>query len=210
MKHLSFVFSKIYDFLFKKSSVPFVPEKKILFLDLDETLVYSRTDARQDFDYRLEVQLDPLDVHLTPIYVLLRPHVFHFLEHAKLLYNVIFFTASMKTYADALLDLISPGTPRFYRESCTLYQGGYIKDIGQFGFNPKDMILLDNMEECYRLQPQNGLPIKSYDGNKNDNELLKLVPFLMELSKCDDVRPKIQEYKQRLRSQVINTREIFL
>lgn len=38
-------------------------------------------------------------------------------------------------------------------------------------------------------QPDQAILIRPFYGDPMDNELMKLVPFLIELSKCSDVRP---------------------
>jgi TFIIF-interacting CTD phosphatase-like protein len=45
------------------------------------------------------------------------------------------------------------------------------------------------MVVSFGLHLDNGIPILDFDGHTPDDELLRLIPFLQELSKADDVRP---------------------
>lgn len=47
-----------------------------------------------------------------------------------------------------------------------------------------------------KLQPQNGLLIKSFFSDSRDKELMRLIPFLVFLSNLDDVRIVKDWYKQ--------------
>lgn len=75
------------------------------------------------------------------------------------------FTASVKGYADTILDHLDPdGTlihHRFYRDSCILDKesGVYIKDLRIFeGWSLSDIILVDNAVYSFARQLDNGIP----------------------------------------------------
>ena len=50
------------------------------------------------------------------------------------------------------------------------------------------MILIDDTAQCMKLQPHNGLVIKSFYMDMRDKELIRLMPLLVFLSEVDDVR----------------------
>ena len=52
----------------------------------------------------------------------------------------------------------------------------------------KNMILVDDNPFSYLENLSNAIPIKPYEGDKYDGELLKLQKVLEELANCDDVR----------------------
>ena len=66
------------------------------------------------------------------IHILKRPHLDTFLEQMSQLYEIIYYTASVKEYADAIIDYIDPnryGSIRLYRESCKRIDGSFVKDL---------------------------------------------------------------------------------
>jgi hypothetical protein len=108
------------------------------------------------------------------------------------LYEVVIFTASLSQYARPLvnrLDKLSQNIPQLYREHCTFHNGMYfVKDLSKLGRDMKDVIIIDNSPSAYLFQPENAIPIVSWYQNKSDKELSKLIPFLTNLAKVDDVR----------------------
>jgi hypothetical protein len=109
-------------------------------------------------------------------------------------FNIYVFTASIKKYAKPLLSLLDMNNyiiKKFYRESCTLSDGKFIKDLKSLNLNLNDVIILDNNPISYKYNKRNGLPIKSWHYDKNDKELIKIIPLLNFLSTVDDVRKYI-------------------
>ena len=198
--------------------------KKILILDLDETLVHSsfqplgldHNNKIIEPDIFLKILFDNKYYNL---YVLTRPYINEFLKEMNKLFIIYIFTASIKEYANPLLNEIDKNhiiTKRFFRDSCTVTKDGkYIKNLNNLNFNLKDVILLDNNPISYSFNKTNGIPIKSWHNDKNDKELIKIAHFLNFISSVDDVRyfiPKVVEnneinyYKiNKIITQQINT-----
>ena len=59
-----------------------------------------------------------------------------------------------------------------------MIDNAYVKDLKRLGRDLKKIVLVDNSPVCYSLQPENGIPIKSWYGDKTDTELYKLTDFL--------------------------------
>ena len=166
---------------------------KTLVLDLDETLVHSSVELIPDPHITFTAEIDGKS---TEFYVLIRPGVSNFLEKMCELYEVIIYTASIKCYANEILKRIDPRNlifHRLYREDCTILGSNIIKNLARLGRDLKDVIIVDNSPLCYRMQPCNGIPVKTWIGDEDDKELEELMPVLEGLAKVDDVRDYLRE-----------------
>jgi CTD small phosphatase-like protein 2 len=124
----------------------------------------------------------------------LRPYIFECLEEANKLFQVGVFTASHKSYADAILDFIDPENKlfsfRLYRDSCLKTPDGYyVKDLRIFQDRAlSDLVLIDNSVYSFAYQIENGVPIIPFYHDKNDEELFHLITYMQGVSLVDDVR----------------------
>ena len=172
--------------------------KKILILDLDETLVhssfypfnYNGENIRPDISFNILFNNKYYD-----IFVLFRPYFKEFLNKMNKIFNIYIFTASIKEYAEPLLkklDINNLIKKKLFRENCTLSEDyKYIKDLNTLNENLKNVILIDNNPNSFRYNKCNGIPIKTWHYEKNDRELIKIIPFLTFLSTVEDVREYI-------------------
>ena len=151
---------------------PFFPPKKendnrdyCLVLDLDETLVHYFEDE-------------------TESYVKVRKGTEKFINELSKYCEICIFTASTKYYADIVIDgfdyhhLVDF---RLYRQHTSASNGINIKDLSKLGRNLEKIIIVDNIEENYQLQPNNGINISDFEGDENDNELEFLLEDLLEI-----------------------------
>ena len=171
--------------------------KKTLVLDLDETLVHVFSNP-QVFE-TIEVKCRFSQTEFRTFYVKKRPYCDSFLRKMASLYRVIIFTASQKAYADQIIDLLDPKgdliSARYYRDSCTRRNGQMVKDLGLFGVDPRDIVMVDNLALSFGLQPENGVPVVCYWGDdEEERELADLAHFLEFLNRQDDVRVSIQNH----------------
>jgi Dullard-like phosphatase family protein len=161
--------------------------RKLLLLDLDETLIHCTGDSSQRHKFDREVDfINHEGIPLTG-YLNVRPHTTRFLEVMSEHFEVVIFTASMKYYADRILKIIDPQrkfvSEVFYRDSCCRTRNEkLVKDLTIFkGIPLADMILVDNNMYCMWPQPENGIPVINFEHDRKDQELLKLEPFLLSL-----------------------------
>jgi TFIIF-interacting CTD phosphatases, including NLI-interacting factor len=116
-----------------------------LILDLDETLVHYVDNGTES---RLNV----------------RPGCNEFLVEVSKYYEVVIFTAALQDYADWAIDTIDlqkSVTSRLYRQHTVSTGPVFIKDLSRLGRDLSKVIIIDNVAENFRLQPGNGLFIKS-------------------------------------------------
>lgn len=162
--------------------------KKTLVLDLDETLVHSSFKPVEDPDFVIPVDIEG---KMVDVYVLKRPGLDHFMERICPRFETIVFTASLSKYANPLLDLLDESEVvrwRLFREACCPYEGNYVKDLERLGRNLAETIIVDNSPLSYIFQPSNAVPIGPFMGEKDDQELLDLIPILEMLDEAEDVR----------------------
>ncbi|KAF5475210.1 hypothetical protein F2P56_007040 [Juglans regia] len=163
-----------------------------LVLDLDETLVHSTLEPRDDADFTFTVFFD-MKEHT--VYVKQRPYLHTFLERVAEMFEIVIFTASQSIYAKQLLDVLDPAgkliSRRVYREACIFADGSYTKDLTVLGVDLAKVAIIDNSPQVFRLQVNNGIPIKSWFDDSSDSALISLLPFLETLVDADDVRPII-------------------
>lgn len=180
--------------------VPACPGRsnKILILDLDETLIHTtnhNSSASSDRRYVLDLSEDRMSGTM-------RPYVKEFLQFAKdNFHEVVIWTAATKDYADAVVDLLFDSDSRpllvLSREDCrydpAVYGGSYTKPTHrlahQQGWDPKLVLMLDDRPYTFAHNPQNGLLIRSYQGENDDNELVKAMAWMASpaFHRCDNV-----------------------
>jgi len=177
--------------------------RKTLVLDLDETLIHSSLDPldpvpEPDFAFTLDC-----DGEYHSIYVHKRPGVDEFLAQLAKKFELVVYTASDESYANAVLDQLDPNgllAFRLFRDACTVRQKGsslqYIKDLSRLGRNLQSVAIVDNSPTCYSFQPSNAIPIKTWKGDPDDRELQDLLPILGALAAAEDI-PAVLRLSQR-------------
>lgn len=114
-------------------------------------------------------------------------------------YEICVFTAGTQDYADAALDFIDPDRQiikhRLYRQHCVNpVHGVYVKDLRIIRDRElKDIVIVDNSIISFAYQFDNGIPIKAYMRQQQDEELLFMVTFLEEIYSYPDHRNHIRK-----------------
>ena len=184
--------------------------RKVLVLDLDETLIHSRhagllrssEDPGFPPDFILRVAIDN---HPVRFLVHKRPHVDHFLSVVSQWFELVVFTASMEIYGKGVADKLDRSQKmlhrRYYRQHCTPDLGTYTKDLSTITTDLSSVFILDNSPGAYRLYPDNAIPIKSWFSDPSDTALLELLPVLDALRFVSDVRSILRSVRRNTQAQ---------
>ena len=71
--------------------------------------------------------------------------------------------------------------------------GVFVKDLRIIADRDlKDIVIVDNSIVSFAFHLSNGVPISSFTGSDNDEELLFLVTLLEEIYCFDDIRPQLE------------------
>ena len=183
----------------------FLPPKKTqkhktLVIDLDETLVHSYFDNYPPRKPHISFEIN-LNQKNVQVYTLIRPGAIEFLEKMSEFFEIVIFTASLRIYALPIINFMDKKKKcefKLFREHCSTFNNGFIKDLKKLSRDLNNLILLDNNPNCYLLNNENAIPIKTWIDNINDKELYKIIPYLQFLSKEDikDIRPILSKVKR--------------
>ena len=178
---------------------PPVDGKITVIFDLDETLVH--TEA---FKPHPSVQI--ITFPNSEDYVFLRPGADVVLKYCYDNFDCFIFTAANQAYADFIIDYLCPSIPpdhRFYRNSCYIKNGRAIKYISMFNRDPQKIVLIDDNYYNSQANNENVLKIEPWRGYPDDLLIFTwLIPTLMKMRGCSDVRPIIKEALKDLEKQV--------
>ena len=184
-------------------------QKKILLLDLDETLVHadfseefiddkydtiikfkSKNEENEKNDFFsdddstwCDANDSEDDLHSVGLFV--RNGVNDFLKEANKYFDIGIFTASVKEYADAVISFLDPENKlikfRLYRNNCINFNDSFfVKDLRIFKkVDLGKIILVDNSMYSFAAQINNGILINSFFNDKNDYELNNVLEYLI-------------------------------
>ena len=157
-----------------------------LVLDLDETLI----------SYQKELAS-----------VILRPGLKEFLHRMKKIYELILFTSATHDYVDPIVNFIEKDEKYFdyilYRRHLSFDEKGeFFKNLNLLNRNCKKIIIVDDTEKNFKLHKSNGICIKPFFGN-NDNNILNmmtqiLIKIRLDAEKSGDIRLSLKQAKRDL------------
>ena len=168
--------------------------------------------------YTLVLDLDETLVHFfyTPSggTFLIRPFCVQFLEEMAKIFEIVIFTAALKDYADSILDILDPNkiliNYRLYRHHTSLSGITFCKDLSKIGRDLSRTLIIDNLADNFKLQPNNGIPIWTWIDDMKDtqlNDLGKILKILIE-KKPGDLRPIIKRFKEDINKKMRNNMNI--
>lgn len=167
-----------------------IANRKLLLLDLDETLVHARgTPLEREEDFRVG-----------EYFVYRRPHVDAFIVGVLERFDVAVWTSSGEHYAAQVIDRIFPaGALKFVWSSnrCTMTRdlntGEFTnkKDLAKLkrqGYALESIIAVDDTPSKYSRSYGNLVTVKEFVGDTADNELPLLLRYLDTLIPVANVR----------------------
>lgn len=191
--------------------------KKFAIFDLDETLVHCEVKHWEKCEVALDVKM-PCGTTVK-IGINLRPFIKEVLQETLKNYIIIIFTASQKSYADAVLNYLDPDYKifrhRLYRENCIKIKFDedyiYVKDLRIFtNIDLKKTVIIDNSVLSFAFQLENGIPVLPFYNNKKDEELKFLKNYLIHLKNVYDIREenkrkfKLEYFLKKASSENVN------
>jgi carboxy-terminal domain RNA polymerase II polypeptide A small phosphatase len=165
--------------------------RKLLILDLDETLLYA-TEAALD---------RPEDFRVYDYFVYLRPFLDRFVQFCLAHFRVAVWTSSGSLYAAHVVDKIFPSidalefvwsegrcTIRFDPEDRDQFALKPLKKVRRRGYNLEQVLVIDDTPKKHQKNYGNLIPVREYHGSLEDNELLCLEKYLITLEQVPNVR----------------------
>ena len=177
--------------------------KKILLLDLDETLIHA--DFNNEYVNNEINKYDKIisfedENEIISVGIFIRNGLNIFLKELSKDFIIGIFTASYKNYADAIINYIDPNKNyikfRLYRDNCIQINNISIKDLRILkGIDLKNVILVDNSMYSFANQLNNGILINSFYCDKNDVDLFSVMNYLKcFVNNADDIREVNKEF----------------
>ena len=182
------------------------------FIEIPPPFLPKLPNNLENTTYTLVLDLDETLAHFffTPSggTFLIRPYCFKFLEEMKKIFEIVIFTAATKDYADSILDIIDPDNKyinhRLYRSHTTICNFTFVKDLSKIGRNLNKTIIVDNLADNFKLQPNNGIQIGTWTDDMKDTQLNDLALILQQIleKKPDDVRMIIKKLNEEINKNV--------
>jgi hypothetical protein len=141
--------------------------------------------------------------------IYLRNGLLSFLSMIKPYYELISFSCEPNDISENIIKEIESQKKyfdyNFTRQHSILYENTLVKDISLIGRDLSKIIIVDDDENCFKLNKENGIKIGVYNGNnENDNVLFELKKILILIYKknYEDVRIAIKEFSNDIKNKV--------
>jgi len=172
-------------------------DRKLLILDIDETLIYAS-------ECPLDRSPDFIAGHY---FVYRRPELNTFLHVCEKYFNLAVWTSSNSLYANAVCSQIFHRDTvlefLWSRERCTwrfnpnLYDYEWLKDlkkVKRIGYSLEKVLVVDDSPAKLSRNYGNLVSLKAFTGDKDDRELLLLSRYLPTLASVVNVRTVEKRY----------------
>ena len=90
---------------------------------------------------------------------------------------------------------------RLYRQHTTILGCSIYKDLSKIGRDLSRVIIIDNLKENFRMQPNNDIFIKNWTNDINDIQFKDILKILKDIVALDvhDVRTIIQKMNEEIK-----------
>ena len=143
--------------------------------------------------------------------VILRPGLISFLSMIKPYYELISFSSEPDNITKSIIKEIESKEKifdyNFGREHCVLCENTLVKDISLIGRDLSNIIIVDDNENSFKLNEENGIKISKFEGydinnNKNENALfeLKKILILIYKSNYNDIRLALKDFEYEIKN----------
>jgi RNA polymerase II subunit A small phosphatase-like protein len=183
--------------------------RRLLVLDLDETLIHTQKEIPHQFP----------DFIFDGFFVFFRPNYKDFLKECGKYYDIGIWTASTSSYAHPIVTELFRSLPPpvfiFSRDKCSqridwknkeMFYVKRLKKVRKLGYSLTTTLVVDDRPETFQENYGNGIEIKPYYGQEEDEELYWLVQYLISLNDEPDVRLVDKSFWKRLSSAVLTAR----
>ena len=129
-------------------------------------------------------------------------------------YELIIFTAAIEEYADYIVEQIDPEhhiTHKLYRRHTVSKDNKTIKDLNKIGREIDKVCIIDNNKENFSLQPENGIEVRPFIDDENDDELLVLANELVRVYKMiikNDTSKDFRTYIRNIQNKIQKRNDI--
>ena len=162
--------------------------KKVLILDLDETLVHRESTKQPSTSFLIHFLANG---KVVTRYICKRPKVDEFLETLKPFYTIHIFTAGYEQFTNKALDVLDPCgdifESIFYNDSCTYYgEGIYQKDLTKICADLTQAMAIDDTPDAF-IHKSNSIVVKPFYNDMQDCELDAIAKFLLSIKDAVDI-----------------------
>ncbi|XP_070617230.1 CTD small phosphatase-like protein 2-B isoform X2 [Erythrolamprus reginae] len=111
-------------------------------------------------------------------------------------YQIFVFSTAKQDYADQMLKVFGPHRKlirhRFYQEDCLCSNGSYVKDLSVIERDLDRTVAVATSLQAFPYQMSNVIVVPKWQGDRQDKELLRLIPALQTISRAVDIRTEIE------------------
>ncbi|KAI0409931.1 NIF-domain-containing protein [Xylaria palmicola] len=129
-----------------------------------------------------------------------RPGIDYFLRYLSQYYELVLFTSVPVAMGEPLMRKLDPFQIvvwPLYREATKYKDGEIVKDLSYLNRDLSKVIIIDTKASHVQNQPENAIILPPWKGDKDDTELVSLIPFLEYIFAMEykDVREVLKSFK---------------